>query len=286
MKKTSLFLLALMPALALAQQAQPAAAPAAVAAAGEVAPNADDASRLVGLQGALNARDLGGLKGTHGAVPSDRFIRTADLSRLTDADKATLAKRGVALDIDLRTTDEATKAPDALANDPRFKYVRISLMGDKPLDMSHMPGSLGVLYAKALDEDQAQFKQVFEAMAAQKDGAVLYHCSAGKDRTGMISALLLSLAGVKRDDIVHNYAISAYYLKPMMSAPQTAAMLKQNPALAPLMGTPPEAMAQFLDALQKQYGGAQAYLRKIGVSDSDVQVLVTRLGQPQVAVAK
>lgn len=278
MKKTVL-LLALMPAFAIAQQAQPAAAPTAVATASEVVPAQDDATRLLPLQGALNARDLGGLKGAKAVVPTGRFVRTADLARVTDADKSTLADHGVKLDIDLRTTDEATKAPDALANDPRFKYVRISLMGDKPLDMTHMPSSLGVLYVKALDEDQPQFKQVFETMAAQKDGAVLYHCSAGKDRTGMISALLLSLAGVKHDDIVHNYAISAYYLKPMMSAPQTAAMLKQNPALAPLMGTPPEAMAQFLDALQKQYGGAQGYLRKIGVSDADIKTLQARLGQ-------
>jgi protein-tyrosine phosphatase len=279
MKKTSLLLLALLPTMAIAQQAQPAVAPAAAMAASQVAPNTDDASRLIGLQGALNARDLGGLKGANGTVPGDRFVRTADLSHLTDADKAALAKRGIALDIDLRTTDEATKAPDALANDARFKYVRISLMGDKPLDMTHMPSSLGVLYAKALDEDQAQFKQVFEAIAAQKDGTVLYHCTAGKDRTGMISALLLSLAGVKHEDIVHNYAISAYYLKPMMAAPQMAAMVKQNPALAPLMGTPPEAMGQFLDALQKQYGGAEGYLHKIGVSDADVKIVQARLGQ-------
>lgn len=282
-KKASLLLLALMPAFAVAQQAQPAMSPAA-ATAGEVVPNADDATRLLNLQGALNARDLGGLKGSNQAVPADRFIRTADLARLTDADKAALLKRGVALDIDLRTADEASKAPDALATDPRFKYVRISLMGDKPLDMTHMPSSLGALYVRSLSDNQAQFKQVFEAMAAQKDGAVLYHCSAGKDRTGMISALLLSLAGVKRDAIVHNYALSAYYLKPMMAAPQTAAMLKQNPALAPLMGSPADAMAQFLDAMQTQYGGAQGYLHKIGVSDSDIKLLQAKLGQ-QVALA-
>ncbi len=283
-KKTTsrLLCLALLPACALAQGRQAATPPAtaATAAISYTMPDAGDATRHIALQGALNARDLGGLSGAHRPIPMDRFIRTADLARLTDTDKAALLKRGVALDVDLRTTQEASKAPDPLANDARFKYVRISLLGDQPVDMAHLPPTLGALYVRALADDQAQFKQVFETMAAQKNGTVLYHCSAGKDRTGMISALLLSLAGAPRPAIVHNYAVSAYYLKPMMASPEVAAMLKQQPAAASLMGTPPDAIASFLDALQAKYGGAHSYLRQIGVSERDIDALQARLGQP------
>jgi protein-tyrosine phosphatase len=277
MKRTFLYLLLLAaPMLAHADQAAPAAA---VTLPATVAPNAADGQRLIPLQGALNARDLAGLKGSHGDIPAGAFIRTADLGHLTAADRDTLAQHGLALDVDLRTTDEATKSPDALAKDQRFKYVRISLLGDKPIDMAHLPPSLGPLYVKALASNQEQFRQVFDTIADQKTGTVLYHCTAGKDRTGMITAMLLDLAGVPREDIVHNYAISAYYLKPMMSSAAMQAMAQKSPNMKAMMGTPADAMEAFLDALDHQYGGTRAYLHKIGVSDANVLALQARLGQ-------
>jgi protein-tyrosine phosphatase len=277
MKRTFFYLLLLAsPVLAHADQAAPATPLGTTA---TVAPDAADAQRLIPLQGALNARDLAGLKGSHGDIPANAFIRTADLSHLTAADRDTLAQRGLTLDVDLRTTDEATKSPDALAKDPRFKYVRISLLGDKPIDLAHLPPSLGPLYVRALASSQDQFRQVFDAMAEQKTGAVLYHCTAGKDRTGMITAMLLDLAGVPRAEIVHNYAISAYYLKPMMASAAMQAMAQKSPNMKAMMGTPADAMEAFLDALDHQYGGTRAYLRKIGVSDVNVLALQARLGQ-------
>jgi protein-tyrosine phosphatase len=277
MKRTFFYLLLLAaPMFAHADQAAPATTAATPT---QASPDAADSKRLIPLQGALNVRDLSGLKGSHGDIPANSFIRTADLGHLTAADRDTLAQRGLTLDVDLRSTDEATKSPDLLAKDPRFKYVRISLLGDLPTDMTHLPPSLGTLYVQALSNNQQQFRQVFDAIADQKTGAVLYHCSAGKDRTGMITALLLDLAGVPREDIVHNYAISAYYLKPMMASSNMKAMVQKNPNMVALMGTPPDAMEMFLDAVDHQYGGARGYLHKIGVSDAEVAALQTRLGQ-------
>jgi protein-tyrosine phosphatase len=277
MKRTFFYLLLLgSPMLAHADQAAPAVA---AITAPQITPDAADSQRLIPLQGALNARDFAGLKGSHGDIPAASFIRTADLGHLTAADRDALAQRGLTLDVDLRSNDEATKSPDVLAKDPRFKYVRISLLGDLPTDMSHLSPSLGTLYVRALSNNQEQFRQVFDAMAAQKTGAVLYHCTAGKDRTGMITALLLDLAGVPRANIVHNYAISAYYLKPMMVSPTIKDMVKKNPNMVALMGSPASAMEAFLDAVDHQYGGARGYLHKIGVSDANVTALQTRLGQ-------
>jgi protein-tyrosine phosphatase len=97
----------------------------------------------------------------------------------------------------------------------------------------------------------------------------------------MIAAMLLSLAGVPRGEIVRDYAISAHYLEPMMKqSPQMAAMAQQNPKIVALTGSPAEAIESFLDALDRQHGGARAYLRKIGVSETDVGRLLVRLGQP------
>lgn len=243
-------------------------------------PLAADAPRLVPLQGALNVRSLDGLRGRNGPIPAGSFLRAADLNRLTAADRDLLAARGVALDLDLRTAEEVGSAADPLAGDTRFRYVRISLLGTEKLDLANLPDALGPMYVQSLAANQPQFRQVFETIAAQRDGSVLFHCTAGKDRTGMLAALLLSLAGVPRSEIVHNYTLSAHYLEPMMKqSPQMQEMARQNPKMVALMGSPAEAIESFLEALDRQHGGARAYLRKIGVSDTDVGRLMARLGQ-------
>jgi protein-tyrosine phosphatase len=271
----TLALYASVPA-AVAQSA-PAAATVAPATAG--LPVAADEARLLKLQGAMNVRSFAGLMGSNGPIPAASFLRAADLNRLTVADRDMLASRGVSLGVDLRTAEEAAGAADVLAADARFKYTRISLLGGDKVQLATLPDSLGELYVQSLTASPAQFRQVFETIAAHEGGTVLFHCTAGKDRTGMISAMLLALAGVPRNEIVHNYSISAHYLEPMMKSPQIADLVRQNPKVAAMLGTPPEAIESFLDSLDRQHGGARAYLRSIGVSDADVQRLMVRLGQ-------
>ena len=242
-------------------------------------PESADAARLLTVQGVLNARNFSSLQGARGPVPASSFIRTADLSKITPLGRNALAAAGVTLDIDLRTAEEQKTSRDLLADDPRFKYERISLLGTEKIDPASLPSSLGSMYVNFLADNQAQFAQVFKKMAQQKDGTILFHCAAGKDRTGMIAALLLALAGVPESDIVHNYAISADYLKPIMASPEMVEMLKANPKVAALSGTPPEAIVAFLDVLNSQHGGAHTYLKSIGLDDSDVQNLLQRMGQ-------
>ncbi|MBH1634614.1 tyrosine-protein phosphatase [Stenotrophomonas maltophilia] len=279
-----------MAATAVAADASQTASTKATTAA-NVKPVAADAQRVIPLQGAWNVRTFAGLQGRHGPIPANAFVRTADLGRLTDADRDALVAAGVKLDIDLRTADEEAQSPDLLARDDRFDYQRITLMGTEKMDLQKMmasfPDSLGEAYAQWLDHSQPQFKQVFQRIAAQQDGAVLFHCTAGKDRTGIIAGLLLDLAGVSKAEIVHNYAISAHYLEgqPKDSAmnAQLMALVKQNPEIgrkmAGMAGTAPGNMEQFLAALHSQYGGAEGYLKAIGVSEQEIQQLKVRLGQ-------
>ncbi len=256
-----------------------------------VQPVAADAQRVIPLQGAWNTRTFADLQGTHGPIPASAFVRTSDLGRLTAADRDALAAAGVTLDIDLRTADEQAQSPDLLADDARFAYQRTSLMGTEKMDLQKMmttfPDSLGAAYVQWLDHSQPQFKQVFQRIAAERDGTVLFHCTAGKDRTGIIAGLLLDLAGVPRADIVHNYAISAHYLEgqPKDSAmnAQIMELIRQNPEIgrkmAGMSGTAPENMEMFLVALHQQYGGAEGYLKSIGVSETEIDQLKLRLGQ-------
>ncbi|HIE5355120.1 TPA: tyrosine-protein phosphatase [Stenotrophomonas maltophilia] len=284
-------MLCLSPSVAAVAADAPQAATAKPAAAADVMPFAADAARVIPLEGAWNVRTFAGLQGRHGPIPAEAFVRTADLGRLTDADRDALAAAGVKLDIDLRTADEERQSPDLLARDERFDYQRISLMGTEQMDLQKMmasfPDTLGDAYVQWLGHSQPQFKQVFQRIAAQQDGTVLFHCTAGKDRTGIIAGLLLDLAGVSKADIVHNYAISAHYLQgqPKDSAmnAQIMALIRQNPEIgrkmAGMAGTAPDNMERFLAALRSQYGGAEGYLKAIGVSEREIHQLKIRLGQ-------
>ena len=225
------------------------------------------------LEGALNGRELGGITGRHGPIPPHRLLRTADLSKATPADRDILAKHDVKLDLDLRTRQEVGARPDTLARDPRFQYANISLFGESPLDLDHVT-SLGDVYIAALAQNQPQFRDVFARLAAQSDGAVLIHCTAGKDRTGMVVAILLDLAGVDRPTIVANYASSAKNIE-SVARPR----IEKDPKLAVLLGSPPADMERFLDALDLQYGGARSYLHTIGLCDAEIASLEARMGQ-------
>ncbi len=251
-------------------QAQPPAAPPTPSFTAEITPTKDDSQRALVLQSVRNGRDLGGIPGKKGQIPLGRFIRTGSLSHATESDRTVLADHGVKLDIDLRTVWEVLRSPDRLSGDKRFHYLNVSLVGVGLWDAIY-PQSRGELYVRALGHHQQQFHRVFHAMAQQKEGVVLFHCAAGKDRTGMVAAILLDLAGVDRETIVHNYAISAKYLHPgAKGAEEEAAAISESP---------PEAIEMFLDALDKKYGGAAAYLKKIGLSEAEIDALRDRLGQ-------
>ena len=159
-----------------------------------VEPTIDDMVRNVELGTVLNARDLGGLRGSHGWIPHGRFYRTATLARVNDDDRKVLLGRGVTLDIDLRTFIEAEGKTDLLSHDARFTYERVSLLGIGLVDFFRA-NHLRSLYLHALDDHQASFREVFHAMATHGRGAILYHCTSGKDRTGMVTALLTRSRG-------------------------------------------------------------------------------------------
>jgi protein-tyrosine phosphatase len=263
-------LLLLAPLAVACAPSQPAASAQATTIA-DVPPDPDDTARSLFLPEVRNARDLGGLAGAHGPIPSGRFLRTATLAHATEDDKLALLRRGVTLDIDLRTELEIEQSRDALARDPRFHYEHISLFGVGILQWWRQ-ARLAELYVYALGHNQRSFRDVFRALAADVDGAVLFHCASGKDRTGLTTALLLSYAGVDRAAIVHDYAISSHYLRRTTSTQRGS-----PPWEAP--SSPPSAIEAFLDALDREYGGARAYLLAIGLTEGELAVLSRRLGQ-------
>lgn len=260
-------------AIAVSGCASPAAwSPTLEVAAKDIQPTPQDSSRVLPFEVVKNGRDLGGLTGDAGAIPTNRFFRTASLGHANEHDRTLMLERGVTTDIDLRTYWEAAFAPDALSHDSRFHYERISLYGFGLVDwISYTWAKRGDTYTNALEEHPEAFRDVFHAMASQPAGAVVFHCASGKDRTGLVAAMLLSLAGVRREAIVHDYAVSAHYLYPDATTHEDLAKA--------ISAAPPYAIEQFLEALDDRYGGAAEYLREAGLSEADLSALRKRLGQ-------
>ena len=246
--------------------------PDMAAASVQIKPSPEDDTRALPLHRVRNGRDLGGLPGRHAPIPMNRFFRSATLSHATEDDKKVLLEHGVKLDLDLRTIWEVMRSPDELAGDSRFHYLNVSLFGVGIGDLLSLSDTTrGDVYVHALAHHRGEFRRVFSALAAERDGAILFHCASGKDRTGVVAAMLLDLAGVDRATIVHNYALSAHYLHPSAK--------EQGDVSLAIMESPPVAIEQFLRVLDDEYGGARKYLLSVGVSDSDVSELSDRLGQ-------
>jgi protein-tyrosine phosphatase len=132
------------------------------------------------------------------------------------------------------------------------------------------------MYKDILDESGEYIGQVFKTMVKHKDERIIFHCVAGKDRTGIITALLLKLSGVPNGDIISNYAISSS----LMSYLYDELLLKTHkdgqPFSEHLFWTKPEYMREFLTYLETKYNGAKEYLLKY-LDQTELDILANLL---------
>lgn len=183
------------------------------------------------LQGATNARELGGIPCRSGQTAWHRFLRSDELSGLSGQDVCFLLEYGVTTIIDLRSPAEIEKAPDhpdllkATAYHS-IPFIQEDVSPEAQADFMRNLSNLWELY-KYLILQKSSVKQIFETIANAPDGAVLFHCTAGKDRTGITALLLLMLAGVDTQDCQANYM-------------QTYVHLTRNDKFAKLLGTKAE----------------------------------------------
>jgi protein-tyrosine phosphatase len=236
-----------------------------------------DSQRRVLLENAHNVREIGGYATTSGArTRPGRIYRADSLHRLSAEDQMRLRERGIRTVIDLRRDDEIASAPNVFADAPDIAYRHISLFVTRPsagVREGKFPLSLTDVYRYILETSQAPMHLVMSEILAS-EGAVLFHCTAGKDRTGLVAALLLDLAGVDREDIIRDYALTETYIEPIMRD------LRENrPAAMPLelyvklLDAKPEFMRATLEHLDAAYGGGAGYLRALGWRDEDVERL-------------
>jgi protein-tyrosine phosphatase len=234
-------------------------------------------SRLLCFPELLNARDLGGYPTVDGAQTRWRsLLRADDLAQLTREGLQALAEYGVESVLDLRWPEEAARDPSPVpARLPRVRYQRISLL-TRSEDTWRKRGREAVkeLWKCAvLEAVRHELREVLSFIAAAPPGPLLFHCVAGKDRTGLIAALLLALADVRPEAIARDYAASAELLR--------TGYLERYPDSDPArileaLRCPEEAAHNMLTFLARA-GGVRAYLTQIGLSAAQVAQLRARL---------
>jgi protein-tyrosine phosphatase len=238
----------------------------------------------VSFIGATNFRDLGGYATSSGGQTRwRRVFRSDGLYKLTPDDLVAFDKLGVGVIYDLRRPDECERQPG-----PRVCR-QVELPSRRVFDTDpstlreRIDGERWLFddYRGMLAQAGTVFGWLFSRLAERHEGPAVFHCTGGKDRTGMVAALLLSCLGVHREAILDDYELSSHY----RNAEAVAAFVDlfvanriARPAAEGIFSTPRWAMAEALELLDKDYGGIESYLHERGgMTASSLGALRARL---------
>lgn len=240
------------------------------------------ADRYIALEGCYNFRDLGGYRARDGrVVRSGQLFRSDALHYLSEADVLKLRDElGVRAIIDVRSADERDAEPASELAGPPVAYHHMPLFpgGRPPRDDEEVAVELGDRYFQILQAAAQPIREVFE-LIARLPGPTVFHCAAGKDRTGMIAALLLSLLGVEERDVVEDYAATSLNLdriiERLYASKGYGAIVRELPPES--LHAQPRTMESLFAQLRHVHGSARGYLCEIGVSEATLLQLEERL---------
>jgi protein-tyrosine phosphatase len=232
-------------------------------------------TRTLAVEVAFNVRHLGGYRTRDGRETRPTIVRSASLHRLTDAGVTSLVAHGIRTVVDLRSEKEREEmpTPNMTAHGVTHVFAPVFRTDASPASFADGFVGFGPVYRRFLDTGRDAYRALFEAIALS-DGGVLFHCAAGKDRTGVAAALVLELAGVDDGDIVEDYAHSAGLLRDAFrdwkpSAPADAPVIDEA-TREKLLGSEPAYMAETIEYLRGRWGSARGYLRDLGLDDGTI----------------
>lgn len=246
------------------------------------------ASARIPVPGTFNFRDLGGHLTPDGPVATGRLFRSDGLAHLTPDSHRMIDALGIRTVIDLRETKESASAPDALGAPvrpagPALDHIRLPLFGDRyyPLEADHperlqLPDhSLPTIYAAVVENCGERIADTIRLLA-DASAPVLFHCSAGKDRTGIVSAFVLTLLGVDRADVLDDYQATERYL-----GAEFLEAISRNFAQAGIVANlshtatqaPREYMADLLARVDAEHGSVESYLTGHGLAPAEIHRL-------------
>ncbi len=236
-----------------------------------------DATTRIPVPGTFNFREPGGYPATAGLIRRGKLYRSDGLHSLGDAGRNAIAELGVRLVIDLRDDFEASAQPDAL-DGLDLEVVRLPVF--EGLGSSEGGSSLGLaaLYERVVTQHTLVVVKALRHIAASGESAVLVHCTAGKDRTGIVVALALSVVGVDRSLVIADYARSEDNLDGEWLEGMLALIARygvdETPELRILLGgSPPEALEGVLDLIDERHGSVRQYLLAGGLTLSELATL-------------
>jgi len=243
--------------------------------------------RHLELVGAQNVRDLGGYTTTDGSSTRwRRFLRSDGMHLLTEADQEKLLAYGVGTVIDLRMSVEAEKTPNAFSLSTEVTFHHLDLMAGlekgsfkKDSESTDPAVRFFHMYRQFVSQCRDNVGRIMATLADAPDHVSIYHCAGGKDRTGVISALLLGIAGVPDITIAEDYALTSIYptetKRPTLDSPKSDFVLE--PLYAYKMVCPPKAMSLTLAYLKEKYGDVKSYLRAIGLTEKQTDRLRSKM---------
>jgi protein-tyrosine phosphatase len=243
-------------------------------------------SRDLTWDGLLNVRDLGGHRTEDGGETRyGSVVRADSLHQLTEAGWKSVVDYGIRTVVDLRMDEEREGDPPpgapvellhiSLFDDDKKVFEEVEAASKAAPDAAMATKEVYLLF---LEHFKTNVATAIRAVANAPEGGVVVHCMGGKDRTGLVTALLLALAGVDDDQIAADYALSEERLRPRhelwFAEAETAAELER---LRRIAQTPASSIAGVLAELERRYGGIEGYLRDAGMSDEDLALARARL---------
>lgn len=225
------------------------------------------AERRLPLEGGFNFRDLGGYRTTDGKyVKWGKIFRSDDLANLTGNDLAYLRSIPVNTVVDFRSPQEIGQAPDKLPSESTKRYELSISPGDLSqasqidgLNATQLEGFMMQMNEQMVSDPQyvAQYREFFRLLQDEANAPLLFHCSAGKDRTGMGAALVLFALGVSEETVMEDYLLSNRYI-----IDKYASYIEQYPALSSLFGVKREFLQSGIDRIKRDHGTVENFLRR------------------------
>ena len=245
---------------------------------------AETLDRMIALEGAVNFRDLGGYEAGDGMQTRWRTLFRADgLGELTEADLSVLRALGIRTVIDLRSGSELERGRfDVEAHPVAFHHFPFIDELPDAQDFDRRPGLLGTQYLEIVRDAGGQILGALDVLAAPDALPAVFHCTAGKDRTGVLSAVVLSLLGVDEPTVVADYALSGAAMlrlraKLIAKYPEGRETLEN---IDEVFSADPVQMEQLLDHIALQYGSVAAYVDGLGAGPGLVGSLRAALLEP------
>ncbi len=237
--------------------------------------------RIVPFAGVLNFRDLGGYRTLDGRTTRwGRLFRSNALHDLTREDLVLFRRLGVASVVDLRSSAEVARTGRGLLELESLRFVNSPVLSDfeadEPRDESIIDASyLSRRYLQYLDLGAPAFVVAIEEMSVPENYPLVFNCFLGKDRTGVLAALVLSCLGVERDAIVEDYAITDERVRLIMDKlrqdpHQREAVDQTDPTL---LAAHEATMSSFLSDVDHRFGGARAWVEAAGVAPALIERL-------------